>query len=57
MSARWNRSPRSRAEISTLSSTPWMVARCALDISSGAKRYTAGEKRWRCRESVAAIIT
>ena len=57
MSARWNRSPRSRAAISTLSSTPWIEARCAFDMSSGAKRYTAGENRWKWRESVAAIVT
>ena len=56
-SARWNRSPRSSAAISTLSSTPWIDARCAFDMSSGAKRYTAGENRWKWRESVAAIIT
>ena len=37
-SARWNSSPRSSDAISTRSSTPWIDARCAFDISSGANR-------------------
>src|SRR5690606_20865862 len=57
MRARWKRSPRSRLAISTRSSTPWIEARCARDISSGAKRYTRGQSRWKCRESVACIMT
>ena len=38
MRARWKRSPRSRLSIVTDSSTPWMDARCAAVIASGANR-------------------
>ncbi len=38
MSARWKRSPRSRLSIVTDSSTPWIAARCAAVIASGANR-------------------
>ncbi|WP_268898516.1 hypothetical protein [Gulosibacter sediminis] len=43
--------------MSTRSSTSWIEARCSAFMSSGAKRYVAGQIWWKYRESVAAIVT